>query len=45
VLVDYAIANLCALRQTAAERIFPRAVGVLGLVCCVGLALFIVVLR
>lgn len=45
VLVYYAIANLCALRQPAAERIFPRAVPVLGLVCCVGLALFIVVLR
>jgi basic amino acid/polyamine antiporter, APA family len=45
VLVYYAIANLCALRQPPAERIFPRAVPVLGLVCCVGLALFILVLR
>lgn len=45
VLIYYAIANLCALRQPAAERIFPRAVPILGLVCCLGLAVFIVVLR
>ncbi|HTL38093.1 MAG TPA: APC family permease [Kofleriaceae bacterium] len=45
VLVYYAIANLCALRQPPAERIFPRAVPIFGLVCCVALALFIVVLR
>ena len=45
VLIYYAIANLCALRQPPAERIFPRVVPVLGLICCLGLALFIVVLR
>jgi APA family basic amino acid/polyamine antiporter len=38
VLVYYAIANACALRQPAEERRFPRAVPVAGLVACLGLA-------
>lgn len=41
VLVYYAVANLCALRQPPTERIFPRAVPIVGLVCCIGLALLI----
>ncbi len=38
VLVYYAIANACALRQPVEERRFPRVVPVLGLVACGGLA-------
>jgi len=34
VLVYYAVANLSALRQPAADRRFPRALNVLGLVGC-----------
>ena len=34
VLVYYAVANLSALRQRAADRRFPRALNVLGLVGC-----------
>jgi basic amino acid/polyamine antiporter, APA family len=45
VLIYYAIANACALRQPASERIFPRAVPILGLVCCLGLAVVILVVR
>lgn len=42
VLVYYAIANLCALRQPASERKFPRMVPLLGLVSCAALAVFLV---
>jgi APA family basic amino acid/polyamine antiporter len=38
VLVYYAIANACALRQPAEERRFPRIVPIAGLVACAGLA-------
>lgn len=38
VLVYYAIANACALRQPADERRFPRIVPIAGLVACAGLA-------
>jgi len=38
VLVYYAIANLCALRQPREERRFPRAVPVVGLASCAFLA-------
>jgi APA family basic amino acid/polyamine antiporter len=41
VLVYYAIANWCALRQPREERRFPRAVPVLGLAACVGLAFWV----
>jgi basic amino acid/polyamine antiporter, APA family len=37
VLLYYAIANLCALRQPAEQRRWPRAVNVLGLVGCLTL--------
>lgn len=41
VLVYYAVANGCALRQPAEERRFPRAVPVLGLASCLGLAFWV----
>lgn len=41
VLVYYAIANWCALRQPREQRRFPRAVPVLGLVSCLGLAFWV----
>ena len=41
VLVYYAIANWCALRQPADQRRFPRAVPIVGLVSCLGLALWV----
>src|SRR6185369_4247986 len=41
VLVYYAIANLCALRQPREQRRFPRAVPVVGLVSCLGLAFWV----
>jgi APA family basic amino acid/polyamine antiporter len=37
VLLYYAVANLCALRQPAEQRRWPRAVNVLGLVGCLTL--------
>jgi basic amino acid/polyamine antiporter, APA family len=43
VLVYYAIANLCALKQPASERRFPRVVPILGLASCVALAAFMIV--
>src|SRR5690606_32897779 len=39
VLVYYAVANIAALRLSAAERRWPRALAVIGLVACIGLAL------
>jgi APA family basic amino acid/polyamine antiporter len=41
VLVYYAITNLAALRQPAAERRFPRAIAVVGLAACLSLIVFI----
>jgi basic amino acid/polyamine antiporter, APA family len=41
VLVYYAVTNVCALRQPAAERRFPRIVATMGLVICVVLAAWI----
>lgn len=41
VLVYYAIANWCALRQPREQRRFPRAVPVLGLLSCLGLAFWV----
>jgi len=41
VLVYYAIANLSALRQPADQRRFPRAVPIVGLVSCLGLAFWV----
>ncbi|HEY5944083.1 MAG TPA: APC family permease, partial [Kofleriaceae bacterium] len=41
VLVYYAIANLCALRQPRPERRFPRAVPIVGLASCLGLAFWV----
>jgi APA family basic amino acid/polyamine antiporter len=38
VLVYYAVANLSALRQPAAERRWPRALQVLGLLGCLTMA-------
>jgi APA family basic amino acid/polyamine antiporter len=41
VLVYYAITNLAALRQPAAERRFPRVIAGAGLVACLSLIVFI----
>ena len=41
VLIYYATANLCALRQPPEERRYPRLVSVAGLCGCLGLAPFI----
>jgi len=41
VLVYYATANLCALRQPAEERRYPRLISLAGLCGCLGLAPFI----
>ena len=41
VLVYYAIANLCALRQPREQRRFPRAVPIVGLASCLGLAFWV----
>ena len=41
VLVYYAIANVCALRQPAEQRRFPRIVPIVGLVACLGLAFWV----
>ena len=41
VLVYYALTNLAALRLTAEQRRFPRAVPVAGLISCAGLAFWV----
>ncbi len=41
VLLYYAVMNICALRQPATERRFPRVVPAAGLVMCIGLAVWI----
>jgi APA family basic amino acid/polyamine antiporter len=41
VLIYYATANLCALRQPIEERRYPRSVSVAGFAGCLGLAPFI----
>lgn len=41
VLIYYATANLCALRQPPEERRYPRLVSLCGLVGCLGLAPFV----
>ncbi|NQV28026.1 MAG: amino acid permease [Rhodopirellula sp.] len=41
VLIYYATANLCALRQPAEERRYPRVIPMAGLCGCLGLAPFI----
>jgi len=41
VLIYYATANLCALRQPSEERRFPRAISLLGLVACLSLSVFV----
>jgi basic amino acid/polyamine antiporter, APA family len=41
VLVYYGITNLAALRLPAEKRRYPRAVAVVGLVCCFGLAFWV----
>lgn len=41
VLIYYAITNLAALRLSAAERLFPRAVSWLGLLSCLFLAFWV----
>ncbi|MHC4879356.1 MAG: APC family permease [Planctomycetota bacterium] len=41
VLIYYATANLCALRQPSEERRFPRAVSLLGLIACLSLSAFV----
>ena len=38
VLLYYVVANLSALRQPAAERRYPRAIAVTGVIGCLGLA-------
>lgn len=42
VLMYYGVTNLCALRQPRDQRRIPRAIPALGLVLCLGLAIFIV---
>ena len=41
VLIYYATANLCALRQPSEERRYPRLVSICGLVGCLGLIPFV----
>ncbi|MEM6455881.1 MAG: APC family permease, partial [Acidobacteriota bacterium] len=41
VLIYYAITNLAALRLPAASRLYPRAISWLGLVACLGLAVWV----
>jgi len=41
VLIYYATANLCALRQPSEERRYPRLVSLCGLVGCLGLVPFV----
>lgn len=41
VLLYYAVMNICALRQPATERRFPRVVPAGGLAMCIGLAVWI----
>lgn len=41
VLIYYATANLCALRQPPEERRFPRAISLLGLLTCLSLSAFV----
>ncbi|MGF1483064.1 MAG: APC family permease [Opitutales bacterium] len=41
VLVYYGFANLCALRLTKAQRLYPPAIAIAGLAGCVGLLPFI----
>ncbi len=41
VLIYYSITNIAALRQPESERIFPRAISVMGLAGCLGLAFFV----
>jgi APA family basic amino acid/polyamine antiporter len=43
VLIYYSVMNICALRQPAAERRFPRIVPAAGLAMCVSLAAWIAV--
>jgi APA family basic amino acid/polyamine antiporter len=38
VLLYYGITNWCALRQPVEERRFPRAIAIIGLTACIGLA-------
>ncbi|HUF73394.1 MAG TPA: hypothetical protein VMR74_10895 [Gammaproteobacteria bacterium] len=41
VLVYYALTNLATLRISAEDRLYPRWVSWLGLVCCLGLAFWV----
>lgn len=41
VLIYYSITNFCALRQPECERLYPRWVSMMGLVMCLGLAVFV----
>jgi APA family basic amino acid/polyamine antiporter len=41
VLVYYALTNLAALRIASQDRLYPRWISWLGLVCCVGLAFWV----
>lgn len=41
VLVYYALTNLAALRIAAEDRLYPRWIAWLGLVCCLGLAFWV----
>lgn len=43
VLIYYSVMNICALRQPASERRFPRVVPAAGLAMCVSLAVWIAV--
>lgn len=41
VLIYYALTNLAALEMPASERLYPRAVAVVGLAACLGLAFWV----
>jgi APA family basic amino acid/polyamine antiporter len=41
VLIYYALTNLAALRMPTPERRYPRSVAAIGLVACLGLAVWI----
>lgn len=39
ILLYYAVANASALRLPEKQRLYPRLISILGLICCIGLAL------
>lgn len=39
ILLYYSVANASALRLPEKQRLYPRAISIMGLICCIGLAL------